>query len=173
MACRLFSVKPLPEPMLSDYQLDSWEQISVTFESKLCHFHSRKCILKCRLPKWRPFCPGGDELTAGALVLGKIWCSTHKIRKKGEGNDQSTSLYPMPLNSRYSSLPIYCGQLSSNYSRKTTMACPRWRGMGVFHEFRVWPKSYLLSCRAGCNIVLYCTATYRQFIQMAKAHRYT
>ena len=27
------------------------------------HFHLRKCILKCCLPNWWPFCPGADELT--------------------------------------------------------------------------------------------------------------
>ena len=27
-------------------------------ESEFYHLHSRKCIWNCRLPKWRPFCPG-------------------------------------------------------------------------------------------------------------------
>ena len=63
MACRLFSAKPLPEPMLAYCQLDCWEQISLRCKSKIYHFHSTKCIWNCRLPKWRPFCPGGDELT--------------------------------------------------------------------------------------------------------------
>ena len=62
MACRLFGAKPLPEPMLVYCQLDSWEQISVKFESEFYHFRSRKCIWNCRLSKWRPFCLGGDEL---------------------------------------------------------------------------------------------------------------
>ena len=35
---------------------------SLKFESKFYHFHSRKCNWMCRLPKWQPFCPGGDEL---------------------------------------------------------------------------------------------------------------
>ena len=68
MACRMFGAKPISEPMLSYGQFDSREQISVKFESKFCHFHSRKCIWKCRLPKWRPFCPGGDEL----MIMA--WC---------------------------------------------------------------------------------------------------
>ena len=63
MACRLFGAKPLPEPMLAYCQLDSREQISVKFESEFYHFHSRKCIWNFRLPKCRPFCPGGDEIT--------------------------------------------------------------------------------------------------------------
>ena len=63
MACRLFGAKPLPEPLLPSCQLDSWEQISVTFESEFDHFHSGKCIWKCRLPKWRPFCSGEGEFT--------------------------------------------------------------------------------------------------------------
>ena len=65
MACRLFSAKPLPEPKLVYCQLDPWEQASVKFEFEFYSFHSRKCIWKCRLSKWRPFCPGGDELTKG------------------------------------------------------------------------------------------------------------
>ena len=62
MASRLFGAKPLPEPMLDYCQLDSWEQVSVKFESEFDHFHSRKCIWKCSLLKWQPYCPGGDEL---------------------------------------------------------------------------------------------------------------
>ena len=58
MACRLLGAKPLPEPMQAYCQLDSWEHISPEFY----HFHSRKYIWNCRLPKWRPFCPGGEEL---------------------------------------------------------------------------------------------------------------
>ena len=34
------------------------EQTSVKLESKFYHFHSRKCVWKCCLPKWWPFCPG-------------------------------------------------------------------------------------------------------------------
>ena len=62
MACRLFGTKPLPEPMMTYCQLDSWEQISVKSESELYHFHSIKCIWKCCLPYWWPFCPGGNDL---------------------------------------------------------------------------------------------------------------
>ena len=61
MACRLFSAKPLLETILLYCQLDSWEQVSVKFEPEFYHFHSRKCIWKCRLPKSQPFCPGGNE----------------------------------------------------------------------------------------------------------------
>ena len=44
-------------------QLDSWEHISVKFESEFYHFQSRKLNWKCCLPQWQPFYPGGDELT--------------------------------------------------------------------------------------------------------------
>ena len=57
MACHLFGDKPLPEPMLSYCQLDSWEQISLNLKLEFYNFHSRKCIWNCRLPKWWPFCP--------------------------------------------------------------------------------------------------------------------
>ena len=62
MACRLFGAKPLPEPMLAYCQLDSREQISVKFGSEFFHFHSRKFIWKCRLPKTPPFCPKWNDL---------------------------------------------------------------------------------------------------------------
>ena len=71
MACRLFGDKPLPEPMLAYCQLGSWEQISVKLESEFFHFRSRKCIWNCRLPQWRPFYPGGDEL--------KVWLSMPRV----------------------------------------------------------------------------------------------
>ena len=40
---------------------------SVKFEWKCKTFHSWKCIFKCRLRKWRPFCLGRDELTRWSL----------------------------------------------------------------------------------------------------------
>ena len=62
MACRLFAAKPLSKPRLDYCQLDPKEQTSVKFQSNYKIFHSRKCIWKYRLPTWRPFCPGGDEI---------------------------------------------------------------------------------------------------------------
>ena len=56
MACRLYSVKPLSEPMLDYYQLDPWEQSSVKFKSKYKIFHPWNCVWKYRLH------PGRDEL---------------------------------------------------------------------------------------------------------------
>ena len=44
MACRLFGAKPLPKPMLHYCQLDSWERISVKFESKFYHFHLKNAL---------------------------------------------------------------------------------------------------------------------------------
>ena len=83
MAWRLFGARPLPEPMLAYCHLDSWEQISVKFESEFYHFYSRKCIWNCRLPKWRPFCPDGDKLKwkkkkkkKTACVITCVQCST-------------------------------------------------------------------------------------------------
>ena len=71
MACRLFGAKSLPEPMLAYCQLDSREHISVKFESEFYHFHSRKCIWKCRLPEWRPFCSVGDDIIHRYLLFNK------------------------------------------------------------------------------------------------------
>ena len=60
MACCLFGARPLPDPVLVYYHLDSLELISVKLKSEFYHFLSDKCISNCRLPKWRPFYPGGD-----------------------------------------------------------------------------------------------------------------
>ena len=57
MPCRLFGANPSPDPMLPYCQSNSWEQISVRFKSK-SNLFIQKFIWKCRLPKWRPFCPG-------------------------------------------------------------------------------------------------------------------
>ena len=73
MACRLFGAKPLPKPMLVYCKLASWEQISLKFESEFYHFQSKKKIIrKCLLLKWRPFCPGRDELNL-PLFWVKWW----------------------------------------------------------------------------------------------------
>ena len=49
MTCRLFSAKPLPEPMITYLQLDILEQTSVTFVSKDNIFPSRNFSRNCRL----------------------------------------------------------------------------------------------------------------------------
>ena len=69
MACLLFSTKPLSEPKLVYCELDSWERISVKFELESYHFHSRKCNWKCRLPKWQPSWPVGDELRYAQEIM--------------------------------------------------------------------------------------------------------
>ena len=53
IACRLFGAKLSSEPMLDSCQLDHKEHYSVKFQSKVEYFHSRKCVLECRLQKWR------------------------------------------------------------------------------------------------------------------------
>ena len=80
MSCRLIGDKQLPEPMRVYCQVDSREQISVKFESKLSHLFSRKCIWNCRLPTWRPFWTGGDGWI-GLLVHGeKGWFIDERVR---------------------------------------------------------------------------------------------
>ena len=72
MACRLLGAKPLPEPVLVYYQLDS-RKFQWNLNRNLSP-HSTKCIWKCRLPKWWPFCPAGDWLTP--LCFVSTWCPT-------------------------------------------------------------------------------------------------
>ena len=76
MACRLFGAKSLPGPMLWYCQLDTWEQISVKYKSEFYHFHSRKCIWKCRLSKWQPFCSEGDAMCGSfvCIITVPLWC---------------------------------------------------------------------------------------------------
>ena len=62
MACRLDGAKPLFEPMLTYCQLDHEEYISRKLYLKFKYFHSKKYVWTWCLRKWRPFCPGGDEL---------------------------------------------------------------------------------------------------------------
>ena len=97
MACRLFGAKPLPEPMLAYCQLDSWEHISVTFESGFYHFNSRKCNWKCRLPKMRPFSPGGRWVN---LLLAKMFSvgSLHMdVRGRHSGSHNCRCIRPMKM----------------------------------------------------------------------------
>ena len=61
MAWHQTSDKPLSEPVLIYCQLHSLEQISVKFELEFYHFHWGKCIRKCHLPNWQPFCLGRDS----------------------------------------------------------------------------------------------------------------
>ena len=65
MAYHLFVAKSLSEPMLTWCQSNPREYVSMKFYFKFKYFHSRKCVWKCCLPKWQPFCPGGDECLQG------------------------------------------------------------------------------------------------------------
>ena len=77
----LFSTKPLP--MLAYCQLDSWKQISVKFELEFCHFHSRKFIWKCCLPKWWQFIPR-QAYHPNHVKLG--WCGICVVKGDWKGH---------------------------------------------------------------------------------------
>ena len=47
---------------------------SVNFESEFYYFHSRKCIWKCLLAKWRPSCLGFNVLKIMALCQADGQC---------------------------------------------------------------------------------------------------
>ena len=53
-------------------------------KSEFCHFYSRKFTWKCHLPKWRPFCPGEDELTLYAFI---------EPQTSDQGNNKKLTLY--------------------------------------------------------------------------------
>ena len=72
MACRLFGAKPLLEIMLGSCKLDTCDEIVLKFESEFYPFHSRKCILKCRVPKWRPFSPSGWDVLICTITYSHL-----------------------------------------------------------------------------------------------------
>ena len=66
IACSLFSAKPLSKPMLHYCQFRAnFSEILI----KIKKFQERNCIWKCHLPKWLPFCPGGDKWRCGICIL--------------------------------------------------------------------------------------------------------
>ena len=64
MACRLDGAKPLSKPIADMLSFGTQETQfnEISFESHLFSF--KKMRLKMSSAKWRPFCPGGDELTS-------------------------------------------------------------------------------------------------------------
>ena len=58
MACRMDSAKPLSEPILTYYQLDPEEHISIKFDLKFKYLHSRKCVSTCHLQNGGHFVQG-------------------------------------------------------------------------------------------------------------------
>ena len=64
----MFGDKPLSEPVMVYCQLDPREHISMKLYLKFKSFHSRKCIWKCCLQKWRPSCLGLNVLITLLLL---------------------------------------------------------------------------------------------------------
>ena len=54
----------------------------------------------------------------------------------------------------HSILPISRGHFFANNSQKTAIARPWRRGMGIFHEYKVWSQFYLRINSILCSIVL-------------------
>ena len=75
MACRLFGAKPLPEHTLAYCQLDSWEQISVKFESEFLALLFKEIHLKMSSAKMAAILTRGDELSLRSLVAAR-WVVT-------------------------------------------------------------------------------------------------
>ena len=82
MAWCLFSAKSLPEPILTYCELDSCEQISVKFKSKIISFSLKKCTWNGCLPKWGPFCPDGDELINSARHTTRQGTQLNRVLSK-------------------------------------------------------------------------------------------
>ena len=89
MACRLFSVKPLSQPMEIYFQLDPKDYNSIKY-----HFKFKKMHLKMYSAKWQSFLSSrGYELRRGIQVwevsfnkyLISTWSLTHWSRDKMVG----------------------------------------------------------------------------------------
>ena len=63
VACRLFGAKPSYEPELGHCQFGplgtNWSETLI----KIWNLSFKKMLLEILSAKWRPFCPGGDELS--------------------------------------------------------------------------------------------------------------
>ena len=68
MACSLFGTNPLPEALLTCYQLDPKGQTSVKFESNT-KLSFKKMHLKTPSLKWRPFCIGFQCVNWYSVVI--------------------------------------------------------------------------------------------------------
>ena len=77
MACRLFGAKPLPEPMLTYCQLDPYEQNKIGIKVQYFSFTKMHSIMSSA--KWRPFCPGRDELRTTDTDTNQKYLKDYKI----------------------------------------------------------------------------------------------
>ena len=84
MACGLFGVKPLSEPMLPYCQLGLEERISVRVV-KILKFSLKETSLKISSTKWRPLCLGLnvfiqlDQLIWPSITRGRRYCHYSEV----------------------------------------------------------------------------------------------
>ena len=112
--------------MLVYCQLNSPKQVSVKFEFEFYHFHTRKCIWKCCLPKWWPFCPGGDGSIRSDHWIIIIY---HHIIMK-------YTLKIIDSQISFSQIPQCIGQVSHNApicNRYVHISVTKWCIMGLVH----------------------------------------
>ena len=82
MACHLFSVKPVSQPVLGYYQLDprgtKFGEILIIIQN----FSFMKMHLKISSATWQPFCPGGDELSPRTSIAKMLSRGFQLFKKK-------------------------------------------------------------------------------------------
>ena len=83
------------------------------FESEFYHFHSRKYIWKCRLPKWRPFCSRGDELINILISLQHVEMGLISMCRSDNCGETFQCLLK---HENVESLPILARKKYSNYA---------------------------------------------------------
>ena len=80
MACRLFSAKWLSKPTVNWTLMNKLQWICFV---KTVSFPLTKMHMKISSAKWRPFCPGGDELTHRAFDDETVFFHIWRPEKKG------------------------------------------------------------------------------------------
>ena len=138
MACLLFGVKPLSEPMLEYCQSHRLEQTSVNFYWQFRHFHPRTCIWKCRLKN-------GGHFFSASLCKFLDMHPNITIRMAGLPNE--------PIHDdviKWKHFPRYWPIVRGIH--RSPVNSPhngQWRGALIFTLICVWINGWVNNCEAG------------------------
>ena len=119
------------------------------------NFHSRKCILNCRLPcplpKWRTFCPEGDELIKFILHMARMllfkWMVHRSLADHVYSRTDSYFLF-IKWGNIMTMATILQTTFSSTYSWMKLMYC-----YSIFNQAQFWPSGIVLASVCVCTRV--------------------
>ena len=144
MVCRLFWRQAITLTSSGLLPIGLIGKNSVKFESQFYHSRSRKCILNCRLPKWRPFCPGemsswnGNAICITALLLfsgGFLWVAIY-LDMMASSNWNTTRV-----------TGLLCGYLTGHQWIPLTK--DHWCGVLMFSFIYAWTNGWMNNRDAG------------------------